>query len=58
MHITITAPGSRSDVQPCMAVGVGLKQADHQVRIATYGAFADLVGHYGLEFASTLGDPL
>ena len=42
MHITITAIGSRGDVQPCVALGVGLRQAGYQVRIATSGAFADL----------------
>jgi len=57
MHITIVALGSRGDVQPCVALGMGLTQTGYQVRIATYGAFADLVGRYGLEFAPVEGDP-
>ena len=57
MHVTITALGSRGDVQPCVALGVGLRQAGYQVRIATYGVFADLVSHHGLEFAPVAGDP-
>lgn len=57
MHITIIAIGSRGDVQPCVALGLGLKQAGYQVRIVAYGAFADLVRHYGLEFVPIAGDP-
>ncbi|MGB7417232.1 MAG: glycosyltransferase [Thermosynechococcaceae cyanobacterium] len=33
MHITILAIGSRGDVQPFVALGVGLKQAGYQVRL-------------------------
>ncbi len=57
MHITIVALGSRGDVQPCVALGAGLRRAGHQVRIASYGVFADLVGRCGLEFAPVEGDP-
>jgi sterol 3beta-glucosyltransferase len=57
MHITITALGSRGDVQPCVALGEGLRQAGHQVRLATYSVFAELVSHHGLEFAPVEGDP-
>lgn len=57
MHITITTPGSRGDVQPYVALGVGLKQAGYQVRIAAYPIFADFVQRYGLEFASITGNP-
>jgi len=35
MHITILAIGSRGDVQPYAALGMGLQAAGHQVRIAT-----------------------
>ncbi len=57
MHITIITLGSRGDVQPCVALGLGLKQAGYQVRIATYDLFADLVNRCSLEFASVHGDP-
>jgi sterol 3beta-glucosyltransferase len=57
MHLTIVAIGSRGDVQPCVALGVGLKQAGYQVRIAAYGIFADLVCQYGLKFSPVEGDP-
>ena len=39
MHITILTVGSRGDVQPFIALGVGLKQAGHQVRLATHYNF-------------------
>lgn len=57
MHITITALGSRGDVQPCVALGVGLQRASHTVRIATYRYFAEFIQRHGLEFAPVEGDP-
>jgi sterol 3beta-glucosyltransferase len=57
MHITIVAVGSRGDVQPCVALGLGLRQAGYRVRIATHDIFADFVSRYGLEFAPIEGDP-
>jgi len=57
MHITITTIGSRGDVQPCVALGLGLKQAGYQVRIASHGIFANLIGRCGLEFAPIEGNP-
>jgi sterol 3beta-glucosyltransferase len=57
MHITIVAIGSRGDVQPCVALGLELRQAGYQVRIATHDIFADLVSRCGLEFALVEGDP-
>ncbi len=57
MHITIVTLGSRGDVQPFIALGIGLKRAGYQVRVATYDAFADLVDQCGLEFAHIEGNP-
>jgi UDP:flavonoid glycosyltransferase YjiC (YdhE family) len=57
MHITIIAVGSHGDVQPCIALGLGLKRAGYQVRIAAYGVFSDFVESYDLEFASIAGNP-
>ena len=45
------------DVQPYIALGLGLKQHGHRVRIATHPLFANFVREYGLEFASVGGDP-
>lgn len=49
MRITILAPGSRGDVQPYVALGVGLARAGHDVRVVTTRDFAELVTSYGLQ---------
>jgi sterol 3beta-glucosyltransferase len=48
MNITILTIGSRGDVQPFVALGIGLKEAGHEVTIATGGAFEAFVTEYGL----------
>jgi len=57
MHITMVAIGSLGDVQPYIALGLGLKRAGYQVRIAAFGVFDQLVRKHGLEFAAIEGDP-
>lgn len=57
MHITILAHGSRGDVQPYVALGVGLQKAGHRVRLAAPALFEAFALEYGLEFASLAGDP-
>jgi sterol 3beta-glucosyltransferase len=49
--ITILTVGSRGDVQPYIALGLGLQQAGYQVRLATETGFEGLVRGYGLNFA-------
>ena len=49
MHIAIIALGSRGDVQPYVALGVGLKAAGHSVRLVTHENFAPLAAAHGLE---------
>lgn len=56
MKITILGIGSRGDVQPCVALGVGLKRAGHAVTIGTHRTYQQLVVHHGLEFAPIHGD--
>ena len=56
MHITILALGSRGDVQPYAALGTGLKQASHQVRLITFENFAHFAKDNGLEFHPIRGD--
>lgn len=56
MQITILAVGSRGDVQPAVALGAGLRQAGHAVRIGSYAQFAELVTSYGLAFTPIAGD--
>ncbi len=57
MQITILAHGSRGDVQPYVALGIGLQRAGHAVRLAAPQLFADFVSEHGLEFAPLAGDP-
>ena len=56
MHITILAAGSRGDIQPYLALGVGMQAAGHQVRFAAFRNFASFVEPYGLEFAPVDAD--
>jgi sterol 3beta-glucosyltransferase len=51
MKITILAIGTLGDVQPFLALGIGLKAAGHQIRIVTYATFETLVRQSGLEFS-------
>ncbi len=56
MEITILATGSRGDVQPFVALGVGLQQVGYQVRFVSNAYFEALVGRYGLDFRPLPGD--
>jgi sterol 3beta-glucosyltransferase len=49
MRVDILAIGSQGDVQPCVALGMGLQRAGHRVRVVTLGGFEDLVRSRGLE---------
>ncbi|MGL5076933.1 MAG: glycosyltransferase, partial [Waterburya sp.] len=57
MKITILTIGTRGDVQPYIALGVGLKQAGYEVQIVTHSIFESFIRSYGLNFAATEGDP-
>jgi sterol 3beta-glucosyltransferase len=50
MRIAVIAPGSRGDVQPYIALGKGLLNAGHVVRLITHQDFASLVSNHGLDF--------
>ncbi|MHB9031935.1 MAG: glycosyltransferase [Anaerolineae bacterium] len=50
MKITIMAVGSRGDVQPVTALGAGLQQRGHQVRLVAGDEFERLVHAAGLDF--------
>jgi sterol 3beta-glucosyltransferase len=52
MRIVIIAPGSRGDVQPYIALGKGLQNAGHSIRLVSHSNFEALVASYGLEFWS------
>jgi len=55
--VTIVTAGSRGDVQPYLALGVGLASAGLRVRLATHENFRATVEAHGLEFAPVTGDP-
>ena len=56
MRITILALGSRGDIQPFVPLGKALLDAGHQVRVATFEAFAPLIRDAGLGFYPIHGD--
>ncbi|MCD0162395.1 glycosyltransferase family 1 protein [Deinococcus sp. 6YEL10] len=56
MRVTLIALGSRGDVQPYVALGLGLRRAGHAVRLASHEAFRALVTGAGLEFAPMRGN--
>ena len=49
-RVVIIAVGSRGDVAPLTGVGVALQQAGHEVTIAAYTPFADMITGCGLGF--------
>lgn len=55
--ITLLASGTRGDVQPYLALGIGLRDAGFDVRIATHENFATLVATTGLTFARLDDNP-
>jgi len=56
MRIAMIAPGSRGDVQPYIALGKGLKEAGHVVRLVTHQNFERLVHSHGLAFWPVQGN--
>jgi sterol 3beta-glucosyltransferase len=50
MRVGIIAAGSRGDVEPYLALAVGLARAGHGVRLVTHEDFAPLVQAQGIEF--------
>lgn len=51
--IALTAIGTRGDVQPYVALALGLKKAGYGVRVVAPDNFADFVGAQGIDFAPT-----
>lgn len=50
MTISILTVGTRGDIQPYLALAVGLKAQGHQVRLATGSNFEGWVREWGIEF--------
>lgn len=55
--ISLLTSGTRGDLLPYIALGVGLRDAGYNVRIAAPGGFKQLVEPSGLVFASFEGNP-
>lgn len=55
--VVIIAPGSRGDVQPCVALGRGLADGGDRVRILAAASFRPLVESRHLAFAPLSADP-
>jgi len=58
MHLTIVAVGSRGDVQPCLALGLGLQKAGYQVQVCADRLFEKLVISTGLVFTPVTAAPV
>ncbi|MBN1450498.1 MAG: glycosyltransferase family 1 protein [Anaerolineales bacterium] len=57
MKITLLTYGSRGDVQPFLALAIGLQKAGHVVKLAAPHRFEDFVGAYDIPFIPLAGDP-
>jgi sterol 3beta-glucosyltransferase len=57
MNITLLTYVSLGDVQPFLALAVGLQNAGHQVKLAAPHRFETLINAYGVPCVSLPGDP-
>ncbi len=57
MRITVVTIGSRGDVQPYIALCLGLQSAGHTVRLATHALYETEIRGRGLDFAPLEGNP-
>ncbi len=57
MHVAISTFGSRGDVQPLIALAIGLQQAGHRVTLVTSHTFADWIQAYGVVVQPVHFDP-
>lgn len=57
MNITILTYGSRGDVQPFIALALGLQKNGHVVKIAAPHKFDEFVTSHGINFVPLAGDP-
>ncbi len=57
MHIAILTYGSRGDIQPFLALALGLQKGGHSVCLAGPGRFAEFSAQHGVPFAPLAGDP-
>ncbi len=58
MHLSIVAMGSRGDVQPYLALAMGLQRAGYQVSVCSDRLFEALVTSAGLPFVGVTAVPM
>ncbi len=58
MRITLLATGSRGDVQPMMALALGLQKAGHRVCLVTNAIYTSLARSYDLELRPVAWNPI
>lgn len=58
LNITMLTIGSRGDVQPYIALSLGLIAEGHKCRIVTHGEFEDWVKGFGIDFKPIAGNPV
>lgn len=57
MRVTLLTYGSRGDVEPFLALALGLKQAGHRVRLAAPARMQEFVESFEIDFAPLPGEP-
>lgn len=57
MHIALLTYGSRGDMQPFLALAVGLQKAGHTICLAGPECFKELVEQHAVPFFSLAGNP-
>lgn len=57
LHFMCLTIGSRGDVQPYIALALGLKKQRHQVTIVTHEEYKDWVQGFGINHRTAGGDP-
>jgi len=57
LKITLLTYGSRGDVQPFLALAIGLRKAGHEVVLAAPSRFSSLITPYHIQFVPLAGDP-
>jgi sterol 3beta-glucosyltransferase len=57
MKIVLLTHGSRGDVQPFLALAIGLQKEGHKVLLAAPGRYAQFIDQHSVPFAGLAGDP-
>jgi sterol 3beta-glucosyltransferase len=58
VKITILTYGSRGDIQPFLALALGLQKAGHTIRLAAPERYTQFIHQHGVPFAALAGDPV